>query len=244
MRPLARRIALFVFLSVADLLLTWWLLERSQTGAYESNPLARWCLAELGWGGLTLFKGATVLLVTVLALVVAVWRRRAAQRLLTIGCSVVAAVVLYSCTLLALGHAAPLGGAGAETTDAGSPSAWAAEARRNRDHVKLVTRLCADLVACRLTLEEAIDVLGASAKAGTPGWIGRLQITFESESPRKCLASFLLMHVTTYCERECPSQRPEVVRRLSAAFRSGYGDLPMHVVEFLHGESDALEGDG
>ena len=46
----------FFLLSVADLLLTCWLLG-GEGPFFEANPLAAWCLEQFGWAGLAGLKG-------------------------------------------------------------------------------------------------------------------------------------------------------------------------------------------
>jgi hypothetical protein len=91
-----RKLALFAALSLADLALTWLLLERSGGRAYESNPVAAWWLLSFGWAGLAGFKFAVAGVVAGLALVVSRSRPRAGGRVLAFGCSALLAVVLYS----------------------------------------------------------------------------------------------------------------------------------------------------
>jgi hypothetical protein len=95
LRPaIERGLLLFTALSLADLTLTWFLLERSRGCVYESNPAASWCLARFGLGGLAGFKGGVVLTVAALVLLVARHRPRAARRVLAFASSTLLAVVL------------------------------------------------------------------------------------------------------------------------------------------------------
>ncbi len=99
--PYRRRLLLLALLSLADLCLTWWLLGLPGGGVYESNPLAAWCLDCQGWVGLTLYKVATVLVGSTLLVVYCRHRPRAGRHALTLACSLVAAIVVYSGCLAA-----------------------------------------------------------------------------------------------------------------------------------------------
>ena len=97
--PHPRKLILFTALSLADLALTCLLLQRAG-GAYESNPVAAWWLANFGWAGLAGFKFALVLSVAALVAVVSRYHPRAGGRVLAFGCSALLAVVLYSGSLV------------------------------------------------------------------------------------------------------------------------------------------------
>src|SRR5262245_20197181 len=103
-----RKFALFVLLSVADLILTLHLLQQSNGRVYESNPLAGWWLARLGSLGLALHKVLCVFLFG--ALVVTIFRLnpRKGGQVLAFGCVAVALVVCYSsCLIASTGKPAP-----------------------------------------------------------------------------------------------------------------------------------------
>jgi hypothetical protein len=87
-------------LSLADLALTWFLLERAPGCAYEVNPVASWFLASFGLPGLAGLKGSSVVIVAAAVLFVARRRPPAAQRVLVFGCSTLLAVVVYSGALV------------------------------------------------------------------------------------------------------------------------------------------------
>lgn len=103
-----RKLLVFQLLSLADLFLTCHLLQQGRGQVYESNPLAHACFACYGWAGLVLFKAASVLLVGGLSVFIWLHRPRAGARLLLFACSVLAGVVLYSCSLsLSVGWSDP-----------------------------------------------------------------------------------------------------------------------------------------
>src|SRR5262245_13138082 len=90
---------LFVLLSLADLALTCWLLDRSGGAVYEANPVAGWWLARHGWAGLACFKALVVVVVLGLTLAIARSRPVAAGRVLGLGCAVSAFVVLHGASM-------------------------------------------------------------------------------------------------------------------------------------------------
>ena len=97
-------LGLYVVLSAADFGLTWVLLKMNPS-AVESNPVAAEWLARFGWGGLAVFKAATVL-VFVGAVVVILRRRRAVvgAGVVTFGCAALLAVTVYSGGLIGDTH--------------------------------------------------------------------------------------------------------------------------------------------
>ena len=95
-RLLLGLLSAFLVLSLADLFLTWKLLQRGDERILESNPVAARCLASYGWGGITAFKLGLVVLVAVLAGCVARWRPRTGESILIFGCGAVSTVVLHS----------------------------------------------------------------------------------------------------------------------------------------------------
>jgi hypothetical protein len=101
-RTLSRwKLALFVGLSVADFLLTWWLISSTGGIVYESNPVAGWLLSRYGWPGLAAFKGLAATTVIGSAVTLCLCRRPSGERVLTFACSATGGVVLYSGLLAA-----------------------------------------------------------------------------------------------------------------------------------------------
>jgi hypothetical protein len=90
------KLGLFLFLSLADLFLTWRLLQSSGE-MYESNPIAEWWLSCYGWAGLAGFKIGMALAVAILATAISLARPRTGGRVLAFACAALAVVVLYSC---------------------------------------------------------------------------------------------------------------------------------------------------
>jgi hypothetical protein len=92
--------ALFTFLSVADLALTWVLLRHSGGVVYESNPIANLLLIHYGWAGMAVFKFTDMLLVIWIDLLLFCFQPLAARRVLSIACGILGAVTLYSSFLI------------------------------------------------------------------------------------------------------------------------------------------------
>ncbi len=95
-----RKLILFKALSLADLVLTWHLLQHGKGNVYESNPIANAWLSWYGWIGLVIFKLVAVFFVACLCVVISFYRPRAGGRVLIFACSILAMVILYSCSLL------------------------------------------------------------------------------------------------------------------------------------------------
>jgi hypothetical protein len=96
-----------LLLSLADLFLTWRLIQGSDGQVLESNPLANWWLANYGWGGMAAFKLAMFLIIGGLAGLIA-WRRpQTGERILVFSCGAQSAVVLYSVLLSGLVEGPP-----------------------------------------------------------------------------------------------------------------------------------------
>jgi len=103
--PLERESALFLIVSVLDVMMTYLLLKdvggvAGRTIFYESNPVARYFLEGWGLRGIVYFKFAMVAIVEVIAHVVALKHMTLARRLLEFGTLSASAVVIYSMYLL------------------------------------------------------------------------------------------------------------------------------------------------
>lgn len=104
-RKLSRKVsfmtlAVFISLSLADLLLTKVLIVRSGGDIYEANPLANLILTYLGWNGLTIFKLGMVSLISSIVIYVAYYQPKTAKRFLLFACTVMTGIVTYSLYLL------------------------------------------------------------------------------------------------------------------------------------------------
>lgn len=90
------RLTLYSLLSIADLGLTYALIQQGNGEVYESNPIAEAWLNSYGWTGLALFKLAIILIVAAVAAIVSRSRPRTGGHILTFACLAVALVVGYS----------------------------------------------------------------------------------------------------------------------------------------------------
>ena len=88
-------ILLFLLVSIADLVMTYWLLSVNPH-VYESNPLANWFFANWNIAGMTFFKFGVVALVVIISEFVEHRRAGAGKFVLILGSLVTAAVVAYS----------------------------------------------------------------------------------------------------------------------------------------------------
>src|SRR5262249_49840300 len=99
-RPTVKLIAgllvVFAFLSLADLFLTWRLIDAGDGQVLESNPVANWWLVTYGWGGMTLFKLGMIVVVGALAGGIACCRPRTSEMILVFACGAQSTVVLHS----------------------------------------------------------------------------------------------------------------------------------------------------
>ncbi len=93
-------IGLYSLLSIADFVLTYTLIETSESGVYESNPVAAAYLENHGWLGLAMFKlGGVTVFVGAVGLLTA-RRPRLAAGVIGLGCAVLLGVTSYSYNLL------------------------------------------------------------------------------------------------------------------------------------------------
>ena len=90
------RLTLYTLLSLADLMLTYALIQQGNGDVYESNPIAEAWLNSYGWTGLALYKLAIILIVATVAAFVSLSRPRTGGHILTFACLAVALVVGYS----------------------------------------------------------------------------------------------------------------------------------------------------
>lgn len=100
--PLETETAFFILVNVLDIALTVVLLYGG--GHREANPIAEYFLNHWGLKGMALYKLSTVAVVCVIAQIVARHSLSAGRRLLYVVTAIVAAVVVYSLSLLLHGH--------------------------------------------------------------------------------------------------------------------------------------------
>jgi hypothetical protein len=90
------RLTLYTLLSLADLALTYALIQQGGGEVYESNPIAEAWLSSYGWTGLALYKLVIILVVGAVAAYVSLSHPRTGGHILTFACLAVAVVVTYS----------------------------------------------------------------------------------------------------------------------------------------------------
>jgi hypothetical protein len=230
--PAARRwhlwtLLLFVALSVADLGLTWLLIQGSSGAVYESNPVAGWSLQQGGWLGLAAFKVVQVIVVVGLGLFIARWRPRLGGWVLSGGCAVMACVVVYS---LALSQ-----GFGAEP---GEPTLADLRALdRTRDQLQqellrghqyraVLLNLSVKLADGSVTLADATAQLSAVKSARDADWLRLLRDKFPDCSDQECLAANLVTHTLAGLRTE-PERAAARKEQLAEEFRALFArELP------------------
>jgi hypothetical protein len=102
--PLEPETALYIFVSTADVFMTWYLLFNSasndRTWFVESNPIPRYFYESWGFDGLVYFKFAMVAFVAVICQVIARTKIDVARRVLNLATLLVTGVVIYSVVLM------------------------------------------------------------------------------------------------------------------------------------------------
>jgi len=93
------KLLLFTSLSAADLCITSSLLHHGGGDIYEGNPIANAWLHSYGWAGLIIFKAVAMSIVIGACAFISMSRPRAGGLVLVFACTIVAAVVAYSCSL-------------------------------------------------------------------------------------------------------------------------------------------------
>jgi len=181
------QLLLFVVLNCTDLFLTWRMLGQGNGLVYEGNPVARWWLDGLGWGGLMAFKLSSVLLFAGLAKAVFRRRPRTGARVVTFGCTTVAAVILYSCALPRL-HGLEAEAAADEQIQAECDH-LEAEMTRLRAYHALAQRLGPDVLAGRRTLAAAVGEVWQSGYWSDRTRLRLLGRMFPGYSPSECVTA-------------------------------------------------------
>jgi hypothetical protein len=227
---------LFILLSAADLVLTWWLLCRSGGQAYEANPIAAWWLARHGAVGLACFKAAAVLLVLVLAGLIARYRPRTAGCILTLACVSLTAVVLYSAALSRFALLSPEERAAwlekdlAKQQDAMNSDTQGRLLRREALRA-LRKEICNDLLAGRATLRDAVARVIASEAGRDASWLsGLTPLDPEGSVPERVAVSLIL---EVFYQAKGPEAGWSAVLRLEQELQSTYGRVSLRHRERL-----------
>jgi hypothetical protein len=214
----SRKFSLFVALSLADLALTRFLLERQEGGAYEWNPVASWWLARFGWAGLVGFKLGIVLLVAALTRLVSRHRPRAAGRILSFGCAALLAVIVYSGLLVP--------GVYAEAVHAEQLEAQRQlldrQVVRSNTFMNLTSGLVNDLLSRRRSLGEAVEILSTAEEARDPQWLRTIALRYPNLRQRELLGARLIGEAV-FSAPDGGYGATQVYRELDAQFRSCFG---------------------
>jgi len=215
------QLSLFVALNIADWFLTWHLLQHGNGQAYESNPVANWCLSQFGWVGLGLFKLGAVLSCGVVVVAISAFRPETGRRILTVCCTLVAAVVLYSGLLV---HRLEVDGDSEEELASIEQRQESMESERERNwtYSQLVMHLGDDLVARRCTLRDAAARLAETPKGHDAEWLRNLHEMYPGHSDLECLAANALEHAVA-SRRDNMWQVYRLIHRFNREFHHYFG---------------------
>jgi hypothetical protein len=219
---------LFGLLSFGDLLLTWGLLRFTDGQVYEGNPLARWWFTHYGWQGLTTFKIGATLLVGALCVVISFYRPRMGRNILVFACAALTVVVLYSSALAGYLNAPCLHRRTDWQSVSEPESLPMAKERKQRldqalrhsqDYLGLMAQLRKELIAQRLRLTEAVEIIARLEEAKSTVRLQALRLYYPGCSDKECLAANLVEY-TVGTLRDDPAAAEEVFQRLDQEFRS------------------------
>jgi hypothetical protein len=219
---------LFILLSLADLVLTWWLLVRSGDVVAEGNPIAAWSLHCFGWLGLIAFKVGIILVVLGLVKIIHGSRPRVGGRVLDFGCVVLAGVVLYSlslCPATLQASEARLADVLQETR-AYQDRLNQANARESQARIAfwcLFERLAGGVADEEYRLDEAAGLLMATEYMQNATWLQALATVSPGRPPRECLAARLVLHLILVRDHESRAQARQLAVRLVTELENTYG---------------------
>jgi hypothetical protein len=216
------KLCLFAVLSVADLFMTWQLLQASDGQIYESNPLADAWLAMFGWAGLAIFKSLAMMLVALSAVYVSFHRPKAAGRILVFACIVTGAVVAYSCFLSIRDAHASVEHAQDACIAEHKGLLLDQEMHRQRSYHALLGKVGQDLMAHRCSLDEAVQQLASSEKARSHSWLRMLHKNYPGRSDAECLALHIGYHTLALVDNS-PEVMKQLCQQLEADYRTTYG---------------------
>jgi hypothetical protein len=215
---------LFGLLSLADLLLTGWLLQRPEQSVYEANPLASGVLALWGWPGMVALKLAAVLVACGAGLLLFRRRPRAGKGVFVFGCGITGVVVLWS-GCLALGL---------EESDSRLFSAERIRAEAETLELKRVQaveyhecldRIAEDLAGSSCTLAEGVERLAGTSQGSDPSWQQTLRCIYPAKTDRECLAINIIRLTLDLVSGRSDTER--LSERLAGEYRRLFGrELP------------------
>jgi uncharacterized protein DUF5658 len=198
-------LTLFLLLSAVDLGLTIVILRLGGARFYESNPFARWALAQAGWLGITWYKTVSVMAVTGCCSFIASWRPQLGNRILAFACALLVAVVGYSSAL------------------AGTSGIFCPHARERyhkeieekavmlkeklvdtQGYAKLYRHVWNELLANRLPISEAAQTLAGYAESHQSDWILTLRERYSGLPLQICLEKYLQSCLETTLSERLP----------------------------------------
>lgn len=218
----SRAVVCLVLLSLADLLLTAWLLGTNGAVVREANPVAAWCLRRCGWVGLIALKVALLMVACGVLVVVASRRPRTARRVLVLGCAVQIAVVLYS---VGLAVALPFMQADHGRAEAARRQRLDAWRARINSYIRLRSRLSRAVIEGRHPLGDAVERLKDYELCRTARWQSMLAHRYPGKTPGQCLEAQLVEQIEIDLGAVAPP-RQEMLARL----RAGLPPVPLRPV--------------
>jgi hypothetical protein len=219
------KLLLFAFLTAADLLMTWHLIDLPSGRVYEWNPVASAWLGSFGWVGLVAFKSLAMVDVMLACIVLSLRRPRLGGGILNAACAATGMVVLYSCCLCF--HDGPNGVYRSEEAVREEHRSWLLdqEIQRGREYQSLMFKLCDDLVADRCLLHEAATQLANSPRAKALYLKPMVRRYYRSWNELECLAIHLSQHALLSLIDD-PSSRRDLAERLKQQFREAFAKDP------------------
>ncbi|HZV05491.1 MAG TPA: DUF5658 family protein, partial [Gemmataceae bacterium] len=194
---------LFALMNLSDLALTLFLLNRNG-GAYESNPVAAWCLQRFGWPGLVAFKLSVAALAALAVVLIARRSLLAAGSVLTFACAALLGVLVYSSLLVP--EVCAEGKSREELSN--HKEQLEAHLSRYREYQSLLDRLANQLTADRCSLDAAVKALCKSDRVHDPLWVESLSQRFPGYRVPELIAIRLMLEVM-----ESPDLTPDQVAK-------------------------------
>lgn len=188
-------VAVFLVLSLGDLLLTWHLIESSGGIVYESNPLAGDILADHGWFGLAVFKSLFTLVVVLLGAIIALYRPRTGLLMFGAGNAVLLAVVGYSLSLVVTQPWDDLWADHAMALERDRGEQLQEELTETKLYSRKLEQLGAELASSQRTLPDAAADLSKYLKQRAYDPLAALRSQYAGFNDQACLSIVLLRHV-------------------------------------------------
>jgi uncharacterized protein DUF5658 len=218
-----RKLSLFALLSVADLTMTWHLVQASGGHIYESNPIAGAWLASFGWLGLVAYKALAMAMVAGAAVFIARYRPRLAGGVLVFACAMTAAVVVYSGYLSFFRGAQDLVHAEDALVAQQRSELLDREMGRQQTYRTLLASLSRRLAQQEFSLTEAVTRLEETEKARSPQWLDVLKRNYPGRSAPECLAIHIGYHALNHAARRAPDKLDQLASRLETDYLETFG---------------------